>query len=162
MSFISKTIRDRVILGKFWISWVLRTTPLRHRGKFRIFQILAAILKFVGNRKCCLYQKPYWSSFPGGYILHLATDASLLCSFCVLDANPWAKGWDGKVDSRGFRILSSQVVDLKYHLEEDIVHLLKKRIIYEDGLSFNFIMHTYRIKDNKLWSVLFACFIFKV
>ena len=28
MLFISKTVTDRVILGKFWINMVLRTTPL--------------------------------------------------------------------------------------------------------------------------------------
>ena len=41
--------------------------------------------------------------------------------------------WTGKVDSKGFRILQDQVLNLEYLSEDVIVKILRDSIIYEDG-----------------------------
>ena len=58
MLFYSKTIRDRAISRKFWNLWVLETLDVVLLKKSQISGILAAILNFGGNQKCCLSQKP--------------------------------------------------------------------------------------------------------
>ena len=57
MSFISKTIRNRVIPGKFGTPRVLSTTPLTPLKNLDFSDFLASILNIGGNGKCCLSQK---------------------------------------------------------------------------------------------------------
>jgi len=42
--------------------------------------------------------------------------------------------WSGRVDSRGFRILQDQVVDVQQLTEEEVILILKDSIIHEDGI----------------------------
>ena len=41
--------------------------------------------------------------------------------------------WTGKVDSKGFRILEDQVLNLEYLTEDVVTKILKDSIVYEDG-----------------------------
>lgn len=42
--------------------------------------------------------------------------------------------WQGKVDSKGFRILTAQVIDLQRVPEDTVLQILKKNIIFENGI----------------------------
>lgn len=46
----------------------------------------------------------------------------------------------GKVDSKGFRILSEQVTNVQYLTEDAVVQLLKDSILYEDGKDLGVIL----------------------
>ena len=56
MSFISKTVRDRVISGKLWTPQITKDYFFRISEKVR--HILAIILNFGRNGKYHLSQKP--------------------------------------------------------------------------------------------------------
>jgi hypothetical protein len=49
--------------------------------------------------------------------------------------SPRESKWDYATDSKGFRILKNQVVDLQQRLQDEVVTILKDSIIYEDGES---------------------------
>ena len=51
MSFISKTVRDRATSAKFRPQDT-KDDSSRNFEKFRLFQILAVILNFIGNGQC--------------------------------------------------------------------------------------------------------------
>ena len=57
MSFISKTVRDRAISGKFLDLEGIWYNSTSTSEKFRLFRFLAAILNFGGIGKYCLSQK---------------------------------------------------------------------------------------------------------
>jgi hypothetical protein len=48
---------------------------------------------------------------------------------------PRESKWDHLTDSKGFRILKNQVIDLQQRLQDEVVSILKDSIIYEDGGS---------------------------
>lgn len=42
--------------------------------------------------------------------------------------------WQGKIDSKGFRILTAQVIDMQHVPEDTVLQILKKNIIFENGI----------------------------
>ena len=54
MSFISKTVRDRMILGQFWTPRVLSTTPLTPLKNLDFSDFWLPSLIFGGNGRCPL------------------------------------------------------------------------------------------------------------
>ena len=54
----------------------------------------------------------------------------------VTDAHvlPRESKWTGSVDSKGFRLLKRQVLDLQECTQDEVVSLLKDSMVYEDGI----------------------------
>ena len=51
MLFVSKTVTDRTISGKFWTPWILRSTPLRLMKNLELseFRLPSSILAEIEN-----------------------------------------------------------------------------------------------------------------
>ena len=47
---------------------------------------------------------------------------------------PKGRKWTGRVDSRGFRILKDQVVNVQHLTQEQVLLILKDSIVHEDGI----------------------------
>ena len=77
MLFILKIVRDRVILGNFWTHWVIRNTPLRSVNNLDFSEFRPPSCKLLFILKTMLV------ILSDGYIVHLATDASLI-DLCFL------------------------------------------------------------------------------
>jgi len=42
--------------------------------------------------------------------------------------------WSGRVDSKGFKILQDQVIDVQQLTQEQVLLILKDSVIHEDGI----------------------------
>ena len=61
--------------------------------------------------------------------------------------------WTGQVDSRGFRILTDQVVDVQQMTEEQVLLMLKDSIIHEDGICVLYMSSVKLRIDNCLTKI---------
>ena len=61
--------------------------------------------------------------------------------------------WTGQVDSRGFRILTDQVVDVQQMTEEQVLLMLKDSIIHEDGICMLYMSSVKLRIDNCLTKI---------
>jgi len=61
---------------------------------------------------------------------------------------PRENKWSGRVDSKGFRILTSQIVDVQHLTQDELVGYLKDSIIYEDGMRVGDILRFSRFCLN--------------
>jgi len=63
------------------------------------------------------------------------------CLFCcvLITVLPKNRKWSGRLDSRGFRILTDQVINVQQLTQEQVLLILKDSIIHEDGT--NAVLH---------------------
>ncbi len=54
-------------------------------------------------------------------------------SFLLAVVAPHMSKWTGKVDSRGFRILKDQILDIQNLPEYAVVQIIQNSVIYHDG-----------------------------
>lgn len=56
-----------------------------------------------------------------------------MVSLVAVGTHPRESKWSGRVDSKGFRILTEQVVDMQHLTEDAVLCVLRDSILYEDG-----------------------------